>query len=107
MSALSGNPAWSVARATRMAQTVASAIVGEVLGNSIKLFTIRGIAVGVHYSWLIIFALLTWSLSVYQFPSELRGRPPLEYWILGVITTLLLFASVLIHELAHSFVAKA
>ena len=88
-------------------QTVASAIVGGVLGNSIKLFTIRGIEVGVHYSWLIIFALLTWSLSVYQFPAELRGRPQLEYWILGVITTLLLFASVLIHELAHSFVAKA
>lgn len=78
-----------------------------MLGNSIKLFTIRGIEVGVHYSWLIIFALLTWSLSVYQFPAELRGRPQLEYWILGVITTLLLFASVLIHELAHSFVAKA
>lgn len=76
-----------------------------MLGNSIRLFTIRGIEVGVHYSWLIIFALLTWSLSVYLFPDEVRGLPGLEYWILGAITALLLFVSVLIHELAHSFVA--
>lgn len=82
-------------------------MVAGVLGNSIKLFTIRGIEVGIHYSWLIIFALLTWSLSVYQFPAQLSRLPVLEYWILGVVTTLLLFASVLVHELAHSFVAKA
>ena len=88
-------------------QTVASAIVAGVLNNSIRLFTIRGIEVGVHYSWLIIFALLTWSLSVYQLPEQLGRLPALEYWILGAITALLLFASVLIHELAHSFVALA
>jgi Zn-dependent protease/CBS domain-containing protein len=83
-------------------------MVGGVLNNSIRLFTIRGIEVGVHYSWLIVFALLTWSLSVYQLPLQLDGaRPALEYWILGALTTVLLFASVLIHELAHSFVAKA
>ncbi len=76
-----------------------------MLNNSIKLFTIRGIEVGVHYSWLVIFALLTWSLSVYQLPAELGRRPALEYWILGAITALLLFASVLVHEMAHSFVA--
>jgi Zn-dependent protease/CBS domain-containing protein len=83
-------------------------MVGGVLNNSIRLFTVRGIEVGIHYSWLIVFALLTWSLSVYQLPQQLgRGHPVLEYWILGAFTALLLFASVLIHELAHSFVAKA
>jgi Zn-dependent protease/CBS domain-containing protein len=76
-----------------------------MLRNSIRLFTIRGIEVGVHYSWLIIFFLLTWSLSSYVFPRELRGLPLVEYWLLGGISALLLFASVLIHELAHSFVA--
>ncbi len=81
-----------------------------MLSNSIRLFTIRGIEVGVHYSWLIIFGLMTWSLSVYVFPrdpllpSHLSGA---EYWILGAVTALLLFVSVLIHELAHSFVALA
>ena len=78
-----------------------------VLSNSIRLFTIRGIEVGVHYSWLIIFGLMTWSLSTYVFPLELRGLSTVEYWILGATTALLLFVSVLIHELAHSFVALA
>ena len=80
-----------------------------MLSNSIRLFTIRGIEVGVHYSWLIIFVLMTWSLSTFVFPREptLPRLPNLDYWILGIATTLLLFISVLIHELAHSFVAKA
>src|SRR3954453_6178972 len=90
-----------------MVGTVASAMVGGVLNNSIRLFTIRGIEVGVHYSWLVIFALLTWSLSTYMLPAQLGRLPQVEYWILGAITALLLFASVLIHELAHSFVALA
>ena len=80
-----------------------------MLNNSFRLFTIRGIEVGVHYSWLIIFGLVTWSLSQYVFPS-VPGVPrisQIEYWVLGAITAMLLFASVLIHELAHSFVALA
>jgi len=78
-----------------------------MLSNSIRLFTIRGIEVGLHYSWLIIFALVTWSLSVYVFPLELENLGDIEYWVLGAVTALLLFVSVLIHELAHSFVALA
>jgi Zn-dependent protease/CBS domain-containing protein len=80
-----------------------------MLNNSIRLFTIRGVEVGVHYSWLIIFALVTWSLSVYVFPGT-QGAAALstvEYWILGALTAVLMFASVLIHELAHSFMANA
>lgn len=78
-----------------------------MLQNSFRLFTIRGIEVGIHYSWLIIFALMTWSLGVYVFPAEVPFLGTLQYWLLGAITTLLLFVSVLIHELAHSFVARA
>ena len=89
-------------------QTVASAIVGRVLNNSIKLFTIRGIEVGVHYSWLIIFGAADVVAERRTcFPTQLGRLPELEYWILGAFTALLLFASVLIHELAHSFVALA
>jgi Zn-dependent protease/CBS domain-containing protein len=80
-----------------------------MLQNSFRLFTIRGIEVGIHYSWLFIFGLLTWSLAVGVFPYEpgVRHLPEIEYWILGAITTVLMFVSVLIHELAHSFVALA
>ncbi len=80
-----------------------------MLSSTFRLFTIRGIEVGVHYSWLIIFALVSFSLSVYIFPS-VPGIPrlaDLEFWVLGILTALLLFASVLVHELAHSFVALA
>jgi Zn-dependent protease/CBS domain-containing protein len=80
-----------------------------MLGNSIRLFRIAGIDVGIHISWFVIFALVTWSLAVGVFPSfpGLSGRPEWEYWVLGAITALLLFASVIVHELAHSLVAKS
>jgi Zn-dependent protease/CBS domain-containing protein len=80
-----------------------------MLGNSIRLFRVAGIDVGVHISWFVIFALVTWSLAVGVFPvfPGLSGRPEWVYWVLGAITALLLFASVIVHELAHSLVAKS
>ncbi len=78
-----------------------------MLQSSFRLFTVRGIEVGVHYSWLIIFALVTWSLSQYVFPGLDASMSQVEYWLLGALTAVLLFASVLVHELAHSFVALA
>ncbi|MEA2677988.1 MAG: hypothetical protein QOJ81_2129 [Chloroflexota bacterium] len=78
-----------------------------MLGNSIKLFTIRGIEVGVHYSWLIVFGLFTWILATSAFPSVLGRQAVVESWLLAAVTVLLMFVSVVIHELAHSFVALA
>ena len=79
-----------------------------MLGNSIRLFRIAGIDVGVHISWLVIFGLVTWSLAVGVFPSVkgLEDQPATLYWLLGAITAVLLFGSVVVHELAHSLVAK-
>jgi Zn-dependent protease/CBS domain-containing protein len=84
-----------------------------MLKNSVRLFTVGGIEVGVHFSWLIIFALVTWSLATGFFPllyGEVSGGEELATgtaWGLAVVAALLLFASVLVHELAHSFVARA
>ncbi|MDQ3448578.1 MAG: site-2 protease family protein [Chloroflexota bacterium] len=78
-----------------------------MLTNSIRLFRIGGIDVGVHYSWLVIFGLVTYSLGVGFFPQAIPGLPSAEAWILGAIAAILLFTSVLLHELAHSFMAKA
>jgi Zn-dependent protease/CBS domain-containing protein len=78
-----------------------------VLTNSLRLFTVRGIEVGVHYSWLVIFALVTWSLGGYLFPEMLDQPPTLTTWLMGAASALLLFVSVLVHELAHSLVANA
>ncbi|HEX3723264.1 MAG TPA: site-2 protease family protein [Nitrolancea sp.] len=74
---------------------------------SYKLGRIKGIEIGIHYSWLIIFALLTYSLAESFFPSIYGNWTTGQYWIIGLIASLLLFASVLAHELGHSFVAIA
>lgn len=83
-----------------------------MLKNSVRLFTVGGIEVGVHYSWLIVFGLLTWTLASSLFPDAYRQLteerlPTGTAWALGAVAALLLFASVLVHELAHSFVARA
>ena len=67
---------------------------------------VRGIAVRIHYSWLIIFGLVIWSLGAGLFPSLYPFWSPATYWLTAVICALLLFGSVLAHELGHSFVAK-
>jgi len=74
---------------------------------SLKLFTIGGIGVGIHYSWIFIFLLITWSLAAGYFPQIYPEWGTVAFWIAGAVSALLLFFSVLLHELAHSFVAKA
>ncbi len=73
--------------------------------NSIPLGRVLGIPVGLDYSWFLIFALLTWSLAASYFPSEFKGWPVAEYWIIAAVTAVLFFASVLLHELGHSVLA--
>lgn len=71
-----------------------------------KIGKIMGIPIRMHFSWLIIFGLITWSLSTYYFPQAAPDLPTASYWMKGTLAALLLFASVTFHELAHSFVAQ-
>lgn len=75
-------------------------------GNSIHLFSIFGIPIKIHLSWIIIFVLITWSLAAGYFPQAHPDWPPRLYWAIGIITSLLFFLSVLLHELSHSVVAR-
>ena len=75
--------------------------------GSWRLARIGGIDIGIHYSWILIFALVSWSLAAGFFPQKYPGWGTGTYWVTGVLAALLLFVSVLLHELAHSFVAKA
>jgi len=70
------------------------------------LFKIFGIPVEIDYSWFIIFLLLAWSLSIGYFPQRFPNWTKLIDWLAGIFSSLMLFVSVLLHELAHSIVAK-
>ncbi|MCL4466076.1 MAG: site-2 protease family protein [Chloroflexi bacterium] len=75
--------------------------------SSLKLGKIRGIEIGIHYSWLLVLALVTASLALGFFPQTFPALSPLASWLLGLVAALLLFVSVLIHELSHSLVAQS
>ncbi|HVN15938.1 MAG TPA: site-2 protease family protein [Anaerolineales bacterium] len=73
--------------------------------NTIPLGRIIGIPIGLDYSWFLIFALMTWSLAASYYPSEFKNWSTAEYWMVGAVTAILLFVSVLLHELGHSVIA--
>jgi Zn-dependent protease/predicted transcriptional regulator len=74
--------------------------------QEIDLFKVAGVQIAIDYSWLIIFALVLWSLSAGYFPELHPGYPGVEYWMVGLVATLLFFASIVTHELAHAVVAN-
>lgn len=75
--------------------------------SSFTIARIRGIPIGVHYTWSIAVLMITWSLAAGYFPYSYPGWSGPVYWVVGALAALLLFLSVLLHELCHSFVAQA
>src|SRR5216684_9122415 len=74
--------------------------------GSFRIGKIAGIDIYIHVSWIIILVLLTVSLAIGWFPQLYPGQSTATYWIVSLIAALLLFVSVLLHELAHSLVAR-
>jgi Zn-dependent protease/predicted transcriptional regulator len=77
------------------------------IGGGFNLGKLFGIQFRLHYTWFIIFLLITVSLSWRVFPVAYPGWSQPVYWTIGIVTSLLFFASVLAHELAHSLVGRA
>ncbi|MCH7706427.1 MAG: site-2 protease family protein, partial [Chloroflexi bacterium] len=75
--------------------------------SSYTFMRIRGIRISVHFTWLFAVAFIALTLSEGFFPAYFRGWSTATYWGTGILASLLLFLSVLVHELAHSFVAQA
>ena len=72
----------------------------------IKLGRILGVQIGLHYSWFIIALLITLSLAS-QFRLQNPGWGDSLRWGMALITALLFFVSIVLHELSHAIVAKA
>jgi Zn-dependent protease/CBS domain-containing protein len=66
-----------------------------------------GFEVRIDSSWFILFALILWTFSYIVFPQHVPGRPVGVYFAMGLTGTLLFFVSLLLHEIAHSVVARA
>ena len=73
--------------------------------SSIQLGRFFGIPVGVDYSWFLVFVLFTWTFATGYYPAEFKNWSVVEYWTVGAVTAVMLFVSVLLHELGHSWVA--
>ncbi|MFQ5888597.1 MAG: site-2 protease family protein [Gemmatimonadota bacterium] len=66
-----------------------------------------GFRIRIDYSWFVVFALVLWTFSAYEFPSRLPGQARVAYYLMGGAAAVLFFLSVLLHELSHSAVARA
>ena len=73
--------------------------------STIKLGKISGIEIGLHYSWFIIAALIVFSLGEH-FHQVNPHWSTWQVWITALITAILFFVTLLLHELAHSLVAQ-
>lgn len=65
-----------------------------------------GIRIEIHPTWFLILGFVAWSLSDGVFPDQYDSWSTAAYWIVGTLSAVLLFVTVLIHELAHALVAK-
>jgi len=76
------------------------------MSRSIPLFRVFGIPIRLDPTWFIIFALVAWTLAAAYFPTTFRGFDRHVYWIMGVVASLMLFFSVLVHALGHYYAAQ-
>ena len=72
----------------------------------IKLGRIFGIEIGLHYSWIIIALLITFSLAGH-FREHNSAWGEGVIWATSVVTALLFFTTIIVHELSHATVAQA
>ncbi|MGH2357569.1 MAG: M50 family metallopeptidase [Candidatus Limnocylindria bacterium] len=76
------------------------------MGTGWRVGRLAGIDIAIHPSWLVIAALVTFSLAAGQLPVQFPGWTEAQYWIVGTATAFLFFASVLAHELSHAVLAR-
>jgi Zn-dependent protease/CBS domain-containing protein len=76
------------------------------VSSSFRLGRVAGIDIGAHWSWLLVLALVTWSLAAGVFPETNPGLSERTYAAMAVVAAVLFFASILLHELGHALQAQ-
>jgi len=76
------------------------------VGDSFELGRIAGIRIGVNWSWLVVFALIVWTLAATIFPDSNPGLSDGTYLAMAVVAAVLFFVSLVLHELGHALVAR-
>ncbi|MCK9519390.1 MAG: site-2 protease family protein, partial [Dehalococcoidia bacterium] len=75
--------------------------------RNIRIGTLLGIPILINPSWFVLLGLTTWLLAAEVFPAYLEDASAGTYFVMAIASVLLFFASIVLHELAHSAVAKA
>jgi Zn-dependent protease len=76
------------------------------MGDSFQLGRIAGVRIGVNWSWLVVFALIVWTLAATIFPDSDPDLGEGTYLVMAVVAATLFFATLLLHELGHALVAR-
>lgn len=71
-----------------------------------RIATVSGISIEINFSWLIVFGLIIYTFSTGWLPQRLPDASNTQLWLTGLVTALLFFVSLLLHELAHSLMAQ-
>jgi Zn-dependent protease/predicted transcriptional regulator len=72
---------------------------------SLQIAKVRGIPIKLHFTLIIVFALVTWTLASGFMPQFYPNLEAPSYWIMGIAGAIILFLSVLVHELSHSILS--
>src|SRR6266849_3999795 len=76
------------------------------MASSIRLGKLFGIEIGINWSLVFVFALITWTIATEVLPIDVPGQGALAYWVAGVVGSIAFYACLLAHELAHALVAR-
>ncbi len=76
------------------------------MDRGFRVARIAGVDIEISFSWFFVFVLVAWVLAEGVFPGAYEGWATATYWAVGVAAALLLFFTVLVHEMAHAVVAK-
>ncbi|MGZ5489674.1 MAG: site-2 protease family protein [Nitrososphaeraceae archaeon] len=72
---------------------------------SLQIFTIKKIPIKLHFTLIIVFFLISWTLATGFMPHYYPNLTTLQYWTMGIIGAIILFVSILLHELSHSLLS--